>query len=107
MLKRVLFCFLLFISTSPLFAADLVINEFMANNDATIQDEDGDFEDWIEIYNNAPTNINLNGWHLTDDDGALTQWTFPNVTINAGQTLLVFASSKNRVNPASELHTNF
>ncbi len=30
-------------------ASDLVINEFMASNDTTVSDQDGDFDDWIEL----------------------------------------------------------
>ena len=32
-------------------AADPIIAEFQAINDSTIQDEDGDFSDWIEVQN--------------------------------------------------------
>src|SRR5687768_15165241 len=32
-------------------AADFVITEFMASNDGTLLDEDGDTSDWIEIQN--------------------------------------------------------
>ena len=38
---------------------DLVINEIMAANDQTEADEDGEFDDWIEIYNNGDESINL------------------------------------------------
>ena len=31
--------------------AAVVINEFMASNGSTLADEDGGFEDWIELYN--------------------------------------------------------
>ena len=31
----------------------VVISEFMEKNRAVIQDEDGDFSDWIEIYNQS------------------------------------------------------
>lgn len=86
----------------PAPAGDVVINEFMAINDSTIQDENGDASDWIEIFNGASTNINLAGWHLTDNAGNLSKWTFPSVTINAGQTLLIFASEK-----TNTLHANF
>ena len=46
---------------------DLVINEIMASNDQTIADEFGEFDDWIEIYNNGNQSINLFGYHLSDD----------------------------------------
>ena len=39
----------------------------MASNGDTIADEDGDFEDWIEIYNPGIEPVNLAGWGLSDD----------------------------------------
>ena len=95
----------LFLSLSAY--AGPVISEFMASNSETLADEDGDFPDWIEIYNPDMTAVNLSGWHLTDDASDLSQWTFPAVTLAPKERLIVFASGKNRVNPASELHTNF
>jgi len=85
----------------------LVINEFMAQNDSTLADEDGDFSDWIEIHNPTDQAVDLAGWHLTDDAGELAKWEFPARTILPGEHLLVFASDKNRTDPDAELHTNF
>ena len=79
----------------------------MASNSDTLNDEDGDAEDWIELFNQSTTPLNLSGWHLTDDAGELTKWTLPDITLAPGGFLLVFASSKDRDDPASELHSNF
>src|ERR1044071_7562114 len=83
------------------------ISEFVASNSAGLTDEDGDFSDWIEIYNSGSTAVNLAGWSLTDDAADLTKWTFPSINLDPNGFLLVFASSKDRVNPARPLHTNF
>ena len=91
---------------SPAGAA-LQISEFMAVNESTLADEDGDFSDWIEIYNPDGSPASLAGYSLTDDSLNLVKWTFPAITLNAGESLVVFASSKDRIDPASELHTNF
>ena len=92
-----------------LLAADPVISEFQAVNVSTLQDEDGDYEDWIEIRNPDIASVDIGGWYLTDDDQDLTKWTFPaGTTINAGEQILVFASNKDRHDgPKGELHTNF
>ena len=87
--------------------ADPRINEFMASNQSTLVDEDGDRSDWIEIYNPGTTAINLSGWHLTTESSNLVQWQFPNVTLQADRYLLVFASGKNKVVAGQPLHTNF
>jgi hypothetical protein len=87
--------------------ADPVISEFMADNSATLSDEDGDSSDWIEIYNPDTTAVDLAGWSLTDDATLPAKWVFPSVSIPSKERLLVFASGKNRVDPAGELHTSF
>ena len=46
---------------------NLILSEFMSANTATLTDEDGDFSDWIEIYNPTTNTVNLGGWFLTDD----------------------------------------
>jgi len=100
--------FLIFLSLNAILSAQsVVISEFMASNDNTLDDEDGDSEDWIEIFNQSAAAVNLTGWHLTDDASLLTKWTFPNVILDPGELLVVFASNKDRVDPAGELHANF
>src|SRR3954470_16545203 len=88
-------------------AGPVIISEFMASNVHTLSDENGDKSDWIEIYNGATTNVNLQGWYLTDATNNLREWQFPSVTLAAKSFLVVFASGKDRRNPSSPLHTNF
>jgi len=83
----------------------IVINEIMASNQTGLVDEDGDFEDWIELYNSGSQDINLAGYYLSDDDEDPLKWTFPEVTLKPGEYLIVWASGKDR--DAGELHTNF
>ena len=85
----------------------VVINEFMAQNDTKLKDQDGDYSDWMELFNDSASNVNLAGWCLTDAADDLQKWTFPAVSIGAGGYLIVFASNKNRAVAGSELHTNF
>ena len=87
--------------------ADIVITEFMASNHADIQDEDGNFSDWIEIHNPTDSAINLDGWYLTDDREFLSRWRFPAITVGARGYRIIFASEKNRRVAGGELHTNF
>jgi hypothetical protein len=84
-----------------------IISEFMAANDSALADEDGAFSDWIEIYNPDGVPISLAGYHLTDNATNLSKWTFPAVTLDPGAYLVLFASGKNRTNPAAPLHTDF
>lgn len=97
---------LLFISGQVLSAAP-VITEFMASNQTTLADEDGDFSDWVEIHNPDAALLDLDGWYLTDTASNKKKWQFPAVTIPADGYLVVFASSKDRRDPAQTLHTSW
>ncbi|MHC4284042.1 MAG: CotH kinase family protein [Planctomycetota bacterium] len=78
----------------------LVINEFMAENDRFIQDPNGDYHDWIEIYNYGYNTIDIGGMYLTDDVNDANQWyripdNFPEkTTIGPSSYLLIWADSE-------------
>jgi len=86
---------------------NFIISEFMAANTAGLRDADGEFSDWIEIYNPGRAAASLGGWHLSDEPLDLTKWQFPDVLVPGQSFVIVFASGKNRKDPAGELHTNF
>ncbi len=71
---------------------ELVINEFMADNDNVITDQNGDYEDWIEIYNTTSDSIFLGDYYLTDDASDPTQFALPAEYIAAGGFKLIWAS---------------
>ncbi len=97
-----------------LFSADcrgqVVISEFMAKNDETLIDGDGNYSDWVELYNTGSNTVDLTGWYLSDDADDLTQWAFPSGSIGAGEFLVVFASGQETNDYSDSLgymHTNF
>ena len=79
-------------------AQQLYINEVMSSNSHTITDEDGDYPDWIELYNGGDSPLNLNGFSLSDDADQLDKWQFPDMSLESAGHLLVFASGKDRTN---------
>lgn len=88
---------LLLCSTGILRADTVRINEIMSSNGSTIADEDGDFEDWIELYNYGIEPVDLSSWGLSDNPSNPMKWTFPQGTeIGPGEYLLVWASGKDR-----------
>ncbi len=90
-------CLLWILAMSPAAVSQaLVLNEIMPANKTALSDEDGETPDWIELYNFGSTEINLEGFGLTDDSSDLFKWTFPAVTIGPGQYSVIFASGKNR-----------
>ncbi len=73
---------------------DLVINEFMASNDAAVADQDGEYDDWVELYNNGAEVINLEGYYLSDDGSEQQKWEFPSTaSIDPGAYLVVWADN--------------
>jgi hypothetical protein len=79
----------------------------MASNATTIADQDGDFSDWIELHNRGDQPIPLHGFGLSDNYNNPYKWVFPNITIQPGEYLLVWASGKDRSPQNGELHTNY
>lgn len=84
----------------------LLINEFLAKNDAVNTDEAGEYDDWIEILNDSDVDLNLSGMFLTDKPDNLTKWQFPfgGVMLEAGGHLLIWCDEDQE---QGLLHTNF
>lgn len=87
--------------------SQVVINEIMSSNSFTISDEDGEFADWIELYNTSENEVNLLGYGLSDNENNPFKWVLPNVTIAPKGFLLIWASGKDRKNINQPLHTNY
>ena len=86
----------------------LIINEAMVKNKRTIADEDGEFSDWIELYNNTDKDINIKGYYLSDNPQKALKWQFPDITIEAREYMIVFVSGKDKVeSDGRTCHTNF
>ena len=95
------------LESRQLLAADLIISEFMAQNDQTIESSFGETSDWIEIYNDSDEPQDLNGWSLSDDPAELDKWTFSrSFTVPANGYVIVWASDRDRMS-TTEAHTNF
>jgi len=87
----------------------LVINEFMASNSSYIQDPQGHYDDWIEIYNYGTSAVNIGRMYLTDNLSVPTRWRIPDgnpaaTTIPPQGYLLIWADNDTT---DSGLHANF
>jgi len=88
---------------------DLVINEFCASCDSlsAISDAAGEYDDWIEVYNNSDTQVDLSNAYLTDDLDKPQKWAFPEgASIKSGGYLIVWADNDEEQN-GIEFHANF
>jgi hypothetical protein len=74
----------------------IFINEGSNRNYSTIADEDGEFKDWVELYNPRADTISLYNYSISDDTDNPTKWVFPNIKLAPGEYRTVFCSSKDR-----------
>lgn len=85
-------------SQAPL--ASAVINEFMASNGSTVQDETGAYADWIEVWNPEATPLDLTGWSLSDDFAEPDKSVLPaGVEVPAGGWLVLWADGLPELGP--------
>ncbi|MFA4851599.1 MAG: lamin tail domain-containing protein, partial [Bacteroidales bacterium] len=92
---NIIFLFTLFGSLR----AQVVINEVCSANDFVIKDDEGDFEDWIELYNKSNYPVNLYNYSITKFTDRPEKWYFPGILINPKSHLTVFASGEDRKSP--------
>ncbi len=84
---------------------DLVVNEIMAQNLSAVPDQDGEFDDWIELYNNTTAMLSLENLYMTDASSNLLKWKFPSgTTIDPNGYLIIWADEDLT---QSGLHANF
>ena len=83
---------------------NLVINELMSNNISVVNDNSGDFEDWIEFYNTTNSPISTNGLFLTDTLPYLHKWDLPNYCIAPNSYLTIWADEDGN---QGDKHANF
>jgi len=83
---------------------DLAINEFMASNDNTIQDEAGEYDDWLELYNYGSDTIFLGDKYLTDNQNNKTKWKMPEQWLLPNEFILFWADKDEE---QGENHCNF
>jgi len=55
----------------------ILINEFMARNETTLSDLQGQYDDWIELYNAGDSTVNIGGLYITDDEDEPGKWQIP------------------------------
>jgi hypothetical protein len=82
----------------------LFINELMADNETSIADEQGEFDDWFEVYNGDDEAVWLGDKYASDNLANPGKWQFPDITLQPGAFLLVWADDQAGQGP---LHAGF
>lgn len=84
---------------------DVVINELLSKNSQYGSDEDGDYDDWIELYNPADIDQDISGFYLSDSKKNPTKWQIPEGTIIEKMGYLIIWCDEDSTRSA--LHTNY
>lgn len=83
----------------------IVINEIMASNTKTAVDQNGEYDDWIELFNKSTDTVDISNWILTDNSTNLDKYRFPAGTKIPPQAYLIIWADED--GKQSGMHANF
>jgi hypothetical protein len=81
-------------STGP-----LVLNELQADNKTTLADPNGDYDDWVELYNRGSEPVDLSDYFLSDDPAEPQRFALPDVSLAPGSFTLIWCDSDGKQGP--------
>ena len=84
---------------------NIVINELLPVNTTIVADQDGEYDDWIELYNISSSSADISGYFLSDNEDNFSKWVFPPGTYIPGNGFIVVWVDDD-IEQAG-LHTNF
>ena len=84
----------------------LMFSEIMPSNRTAVADENGNYSDWVEIWNSSSREISLKGVGLSDRSDSI-RFLFPDITLPADGRIVVFCSNTNQANPDQPFHAKF
>lgn len=96
--------FLLLFLIARISTGQIVINEFVPAN-IEGHDNNGSFDDWIEIFNDGSSSVNLQGYGLTDDPTKPYLFRFPSYILDDDEFVIVFANDENNNLPVDHWET--
>jgi len=85
--------------------SNVVINELMAVNSTIVADQNGEYDDWIEMCNKSSLAMNLSGYYITDSKSDLVKWKIPAGTIIPANGYLIIWADNDTIQAG--LHSNF
>jgi hypothetical protein len=109
---KVLTCLLVFLvipgsckKTIVYVNAEIVINELMPVNTTIATDQNGEYDDWIELHNLSSERIDVSGYFLTDNKNNVSKWIIPEGTSISGYGYLIIWADRDTTQAG--LHANF
>lgn len=95
------------VTFAPKSQGSVVINEVVSSNKRSLVDEVLGSPDWIELYNGTAEPVNLSGYGLSDNMRNLHKYIFPDVTVQPGGYLIVYAADENEAADDGKLRAGF
>ena len=83
----------------------IVINELLAKNEMVNSDEEGEFDDWLELWNYGSESVDLSNYFLTDNPNNPMKWNFPSGIVIAPNEYKIIWCDEDQ--EQGLLHTNF
>jgi hypothetical protein len=83
------------------------LNEIMSANGGVLVDDNGQTPDWVEVANISSRPVNLRGYVLAKNAKAGNVFVFPDMVLEAGQGVVVYADSTLQDDGSGELHAPF
>ncbi len=84
----------------------LVISEVMPSNATSVTDENGNYPDWVEIWNHSDEPVSLSNIGLSDK-GDRIRFLFPDITLEPDGRIVVYCDNTNQAVPNRPLHAKF
>jgi hypothetical protein len=103
-MKLIKFALLFFVTNYS--SAQVVINEFMASNTTIIKDNAGEYDDWVELYNNGNVDVDISAWSMTDSIGDLRKYKFKRPTVIPAKGYKIFWADEDS-SQGNTFHMNF
>ena len=85
--------------------SDIVLNELLPVNTSIVTDQNGEYDDWIELYNLSGSVKDISGYFLSDNKDHFSKWEFPSGTSIPGNGYLIIWADDDSAQVG--LHANF
>ena len=90
--------------SSQISPGELILNELCALNESVASDGNGNFDDWIELYNPTQFPVSTSNLYLTDTVGNLDKWHLPDAIIQPDGYAIIWADEEGG---EGDNHANF
>jgi hypothetical protein len=77
----------------------------MSVNSTIEADQNGEYDDWIELFNSSSSVKDITGYYLSDSKKNIKKWQFPHGTSISGSGYLIIWADKDTTQIG--LHSNF